>query len=91
MAEEKSLTEINSQQKEIPFAKTFIAILAVLAYGRIYFLRDVFWDDNCWLLSVYASKDIIEYLNTGWFELRRVSLGLFTYYFFSLHRSRDLF
>lgn len=80
---------MNSQK--IDFLPVFIFFLVVVSYGKLYFLHDVFWDDNCWLLSVYASKDITEYLNTGWLELRRVSLGLFTFYFFSLHKNSDLF
>lgn len=69
----------------------FIALIAVLSYGRILFLRDVFWDDNCWLLSVYASKDLGEFLNTGWTEMRRVSQGTFFYYLFALHKNTDYF
>lgn len=64
-----------------------IALLAVLSYGRIFFLRDVFWDDNCWLLSGFSSGTLDQFLNTGFYEMRRAPLGIFFYYFFSLHKT----
>ena len=67
----------------------FIALIAVLSYGKILFLRDVFWDDNCWLLSTYASSNLNEFLSTGFYELRRVPMGTFLYYLLSLHKHTD--
>ncbi len=64
----------------------FIALIAVLSYGKILFLNAVFEDDNCWLLSVYASRDTAEFLKTGWVELRRIPQGIFLYNFLSLHK-----
>ncbi|MBI5204838.1 MAG: hypothetical protein HZA11_07975 [Nitrospirae bacterium] len=67
----------------------FIAFLAILSFGRIWFLRDVVWDDNCWLLSVYSTKNLEGFLNTGYVELRRVLHGTFVYYFLSIHKASD--
>jgi len=64
----------------------FIVLLAVVSYGRIFFLRDVFWDDNCWLLSEFSSGNLEQFLNTGFYEMRRAPLGIFFYYFFSFYK-----
>ena len=64
----------------------FIAVVALLSYGRIYFFQDVTWDDNCWLLSRYASSNLKQFLDTGFFELRRVPLGMYLYLLFSIHK-----
>ncbi len=67
----------------------FIALIAVLSHGRILFFRDVFWDDNCWLLAEFSSGNLEQFLNTGFYEMRRASLGIFFHYFFSLHKTTD--
>ncbi len=63
-----------------------IIALAVLSYGKVLFLRDVFWDDNCWLLAEFSSGNLEQFLNTGFYEMRRELLGIFFYYFFVLHK-----
>lgn len=68
-----------------------IAVFAVLSYGRIWLFRNIMWDDNCWLLSTYASNNLSDFLNTGWIELRRETLGTFFYYFFTLHKNTNYF
>ncbi|TAM45934.1 MAG: hypothetical protein EPN55_06885 [Gammaproteobacteria bacterium] len=68
-----------------------VMLLAILAYGRIRLIRDVVWDDNGWLLSVYASGDLWQFLNTGFVEARRIPLGVFTYGFLGLHRDTAYF
>ncbi|MFA4852920.1 MAG: hypothetical protein WC599_10410 [Bacteroidales bacterium] len=67
----------------------FIALIVVLSYGKILFLRDVFWDDNCWLLAEFSSGNLEQFLNTGFYEMRRASLGIFLHYFFNLHKTTD--
>lgn len=67
----------------------FIALIVVLSYGRVFFLRDVFWDDNCWLLSEFSSRNLEQFLNTGFYEMRRALLGIFLHYFFNLHKTTD--
>lgn len=73
----------------IPFL--LICITAILSYGRIWFVQDVIWDDNSWLLSIYASGDLWQFLNTGFVEARRVLLGAFLYGLFGLHRDTTYF
>lgn len=60
----------------------FIAALAVFCCGRILFLQDIAFDDDCWLLAVYNSTNLSQFLDTGARELRRVPQGVFTYVFF---------
>lgn len=52
-------------------------------------MRDVFWDDNCWLQAVYVSDNLSQFLDTGFVEMRRIPLGAFLYYFFGLHKLTD--
>jgi len=81
----------NVKKQEFDYFPLFIALMAFLSYGRIYFLHDVFWDDNYCLLSVYSTKNLEEFLNTGFIELRRVSTGITLYYFFKVHKATDYF
>ncbi len=53
------------------------------------FLHDVAWDDNCWILSCYFTNDLREFLNTGFYELKRVPMGVLYYYYYSLHKLTD--
>ncbi len=68
-----------------------IGLLAILSFWKLWLIRDVIWDDNCWLLSAYATEGLEAFLNTGFYELRRASLGVFTYLLFGLHRETDYF
>ena len=77
------------ENKELYTSIALVGILAILSYGRILFLHNVYEDDNCWLLSVYASKNLQEFLNTGWIELGRIPQGAFLYYFLKLHKTTD--
>lgn len=77
------------ENKELYTSIALVGILAILSYGRILFLHNVYEDDNCWLLSVYASKNLHEFLNTGWIELGRIPQGAFLYYFLKLHKTTD--
>lgn len=63
-----------------------IIVLSLLSFGRTIALNDVVWDDNCWLLSEFSSNNLEQFLNTGFYEMRRVPLGVFLYHFFSLHK-----
>ena len=77
------------EYKELYTSIAVIGILVILSYGRILFLHNIFEDDNCWLLSVYASNNLSDFLNTGFTELRRVPQGTFLYYFLKLHKTTD--
>ena len=80
---------MEKQKNKFDFLPYIIILFVILSYGRIFFLHDVFWDDNYCLRSVYASKNLEEFLNTGFVELRRISAGTILYYFFKIHKATD--
>lgn len=84
----RQITKILKKQK-LDIFSLIIVSLALLSYVRILLLLNVFEDDNAWLLSVYASSNLSEFLNTGWIELRRIPQGVFLYYFLGAHRFFD--
>lgn len=84
-------THILRSPSTSPAAYFLIALLSVLAYWRIWTVRDVISDDNAWMLAVYAIEGLDEFLNTGAVELRRIIMGNLTYWFFSLHRNTEFF
>ncbi len=84
----QQITKILKKQK-LDIFSLIIGSLALLSYIRILLLLNVFEDDNAWLVSVYASSNLSEFLNTGWIELRRVPQGVFLYYFLGAHRLFD--
>lgn len=57
----------------------FLLLLAFLCFGRLLFLHDINYDDNCWLLSIYGTTDLSSFLDTGFRELRRVPQGISLY------------
>ncbi len=69
------------------FFPLIIAFFAIQSYSRVLFFRDVFWDDNAWLMAVYSSSNLDQFLDKGFYEIRRVLLGVFLYFFFSLSKS----
>lgn len=84
----RQITRILRKQK-LDIFSLIVGSLALFSYTRILFLQNVFEDDNAWLLSVYASSNLSEFLNTGWIELRRIPQGVFLYYFLGAHRLFD--
>lgn len=77
---EKRLIQMSVDTKRMDYYfPLLIALLAILSYIRLFFLNNVFWDDHCWLQSIYTSNDIFDFLNTGFIELRRVSQGIVLY------------
>jgi len=57
----------------------FLLLLTFLCFGRLLFLGDINYDDNCWLLSIYTTTDLSAFLDTGFRELRRVPQGISLY------------
>ncbi len=86
---------MTSSISKMPLAQTLqillIVLTAILSYGRTWLVQDVIWDDNCWLLSAYATDSLRAFLETGFVELRREAMGTFLYYLFSLHKSDNYF
>jgi len=75
---------------EISFSfPLLITTLALLSFGRTMTLHDVAWDDNCWLLSIYFTNNLHDFLDTGFYEMRRMPMGVLYYYYYSLHRLTD--
>ncbi len=68
-----------------------ITALCILSFWKLLLVRDVIWDDNAWLLSIYATSSLSEFLDTGWNQFRRPVLGTLMYYLLSLHKSSDAF
>lgn len=68
-----------------------LLFLSLICYARIYLVSSTFWDDNCWLLSLYNSNTLDDFLNTGLKELRRVPGGTIIYHLISLHKKTDIF
>ncbi len=66
-------------------------LLALITYGRIWQIQDVIWDDNAWLLSVYSTESLHDFLKIGFHDLRREPLGVFLYFLFSLHQHTEMF
>lgn len=67
----------------------FLISIVLLSYGRILIFHDVYWDDNCWLLSRYATSSLSEFLDDGFNEMRRVPLGVFIYAYFGVLLASD--
>lgn len=68
----------------------FIVIIAILSYVRIFFLNGVFSDDHHFLMSVYTSNNIQDFLKTsGLMELRRVPQGIILYLMLILFKITD--
>ena len=63
--------------------------LALLGFARIFMLRDVYADDNCWLFGIYQGRDLHGFLDTGFYEMRREGLGVFFYLFYLPFRWMD--
>ena len=71
-------TSVGTKRTDYNFP-LLIVLMAILSYIRLFFLNNVFWDDHCWLQSIYTSNDIFDFLNTGLVELRRVPQGIVSY------------
>lgn len=62
-----------------------IFLFAILSYARVWLIQDVLWDDNAWLLSVYSTGNLDDFLQTGAAGMRRIPLSTFGFYLFLLH------
>lgn len=69
----------------------WLLLLTFVAYGRVWQIQDVIWDDNAWLRSIYSTETLADFLKIGFESLKREPLGVFFYWFFRLHRDTSLF
>lgn len=77
------------KKKGFDFFPLIIVFFAILSHTRVLFFRDIFWDDNCWLMAAYSSSNLDQFLDKGFYEIRRVLLGVFLYLFFSFSKSTE--
>lgn len=68
-----------------------VLFLAAVGYLRIWTIHGTMWDDNAWLMSIYSTSSLRGFLNTGFFEARRVPLGVFLYGLFWLHKNTGMY
>ncbi len=68
-----------------------IVVFAALNCARVWLIRDIIWDDNCWMQIIYATSSLSEFLDLGFVELRREPLGVALYPLLSLHESGPWF
>lgn len=66
-------------------------LLAALAFGRVWLIQDVMWDDNYWILYRYESQNLEEYFQSGFYQMQRLPLGIFIYFFFGTYTQTDHF
>ena len=85
----QTLVDTKGAESKPYYFPLLLAVIAAISYIRIFFLMDVFMDDHCWLQSIFTSNDIIDFLNTGFFELRRVPQGLALYPIWMLFKISD--
>lgn len=64
--------------------KLYLVLMSLLSYVRVALLNDAYWDDNCWLMSRFATDTLSGFLDDGFKEMRRVPLGLFLYGYFGI-------
>jgi len=79
---------INKKQDFLIFGVIF---LAILSFSRIFFVNNVFWDDNCWFLSLFSTGNLEQFINTGFVELRRTIMGTLLYFLLNLHKISNYF
>jgi len=77
--------------KKQDFLLLGVIFLSILSFSRIFFVNNIFWDDNCWFLSIFSSNNLDQFLNTGFVELQRTTNGTLLYYFFNLHKTSNYF
>lgn len=62
-----------------------------MAFLRVWSVQDVIWDDNAWLLTLYESNNLGDFLEAGPLELRRPQLGTYLYGLFWFFRNTEYF
>lgn len=62
-----------------------------MAFLRVWSVQDVIWDDNAWLLTLYESNTLSDFLGAGFLELQRPQLGTYLYGLFWFYRNTEYF
>lgn len=66
-----------------------LALIGAAGYFQLFWVHDVYWDDNCWLLSRHATANLDEFLDHGFNQMRRSWLGVFLYHYYGIHIYSD--
>lgn len=69
----------------------FVIVLAAMAFLRVWSVQDVIWDDNAWLLTLYDSGNLSDFLEGGFTELQRPQLGTYLYGLFWFYQHTEYF
>ncbi len=85
------MSAISNKNRQELFFILMIVFLSCASFVRVWSMHGTMWDDNAWLMSIYASHGLVEFLNTSFIEMRRVPLGIFLYPLFWLHKNSDLY
>lgn len=67
-------------------SRYYLAVICFFCLATTYQLfqiNDFFWDDNCWILQINQYPQLNDFLNGGWYEMRRAPVGAFYYLYFS--------
>jgi len=69
-----------------------VILLSSLAFLRVWFVRDIIWDDNFWAEAIYECQNDYDcFYRTGFLEMARPLLAPYTYSLFWLYRNTDYF
>ena len=64
----------------------YLIVISLLSYCRVGTLNDLYWDDNCWLLSRFANDSLAGFLDDGFNQMGRIPLGVFLYAYYGLDK-----
>ena len=85
------MTKTNERSRKPELFIPTIIFLSLASFVRVWSMHGTMWDDNAWLMSVYATHGLEGFLDTGFTEMRRVPLGIFLYPLFWLYKNTDLY
>jgi hypothetical protein len=69
-----------------------LIILSSLAFLRVWFVRDIIWDDNFWAEAIYECQNDYDcFYRAGFHEMARPLLAPYIYSLFWLYRNTDYF
>lgn len=68
-----------------------LIILSSLAFLRVWFVRDIIWDDNFWAETIYVCQSYDCFFDVGFSGIVRSQLAPYTYFLFWLYRYTDYF
>ncbi|MHB1141361.1 MAG: hypothetical protein ACYC1T_06355 [Sulfuricaulis sp.] len=85
------MAKTNKQTRKPELFIPAIIFLSLVSFVRVWSMHGTVWDDNAWLMSIYATDGLDGFLNSGFTEMRRVPLGVFLYSLFWLYKNTELY